>query len=163
MKIQSPNITSGSITGSLFGTSSYAITSSNAITASYALNVPNNISLGSYFVVKIPFNGGQDFVSNTIIPTGTTVVSLDIFKTSLTTGILPLTFLISGSTTSSFLATQGDEFDNTGADVTVSFGPSIYSSSIVITSGMSGPLKSTWTSNGEGIGTAYLTCLKINE
>ncbi len=68
MKIQSPNITSGSITGSLLGTSSYAISSSYALTGSHSLTsrsssfaITSSYALNSGFALKIQ-EDGADFV-----------------------------------------------------------------------------------------------------
>ena len=68
MKIQSPNITSGSITGSLFGTSSYAISSSYALTGSHSLTarsssfaITSSYALNAGFSLKIQ-EDGADFV-----------------------------------------------------------------------------------------------------
>jgi hypothetical protein len=108
---------------------------------------------GNYHVLKIEFEGGNEFETITELPVGSQLQQITVVKpTGLTTGTLPLTFLIDGSTPV-YLATQGVEIDNTTDTNGTSWA---IETPLILASGENGVFKSTFLGSGTGAGFAYL-------
>jgi len=148
MIIQNPTINFGNITGSLSGTSSYAIT------ASYAMNGVG----GNTYTVNLPFGKGGGIITGThTIPEGATILWTWIrIDDELSTTGAPFYFEISGSS-SITLAEQGIHFNESQSNwiafPIVGTGPY---SGYTVPSEHSGPLRAVHSGAGYGTGIFYL-------
>jgi len=119
-------------------------------------NISNYVTgTGNYHVLKVEFEGGSEYETETIIPEGALLQQMYLYRsTGLTTGTPnPLTFSIDG-TSPLTLAAQGSDFNNdAGGTILGWFFDDDFR---VVGSGESGKLKSSWIGSGTGSGYAYL-------